>query len=238
MFFQGYVFVALLTGVAGLVVGFYAAFKMGRKRKTVILSCLDSFRALGKLLVFKIVSREIVSVEEKPFEGLLGSILPEWIFTRKKIIMIFEFSMNFIYDLHDPLFSIAPGEDGDFSITLPVPTCDVALKDMSLYDEQKSRFLPILLPDIINGPLGRSFTVEEKNRLFSEAMKVVEDKAHILLSKYQDEVKASARRTLEGIARSFGARKVKIIFSDKEANIETRLGDKNEEGAVLSVAGR
>jgi len=237
MFFQGYVFVALLTGIAGLAVGFYTAFRMGRKRKTVVFSCLDSFRALGKLLVFKIVSREIVSVEEKPFEGLLGSILPEWVFTRKKIIMIFEFSMSFIYDLHDPVFSISPAEDGDFSITLPVPTCDVALKDVSLYDEQKSRFLPILLPDIINGPLGRSFTVEEKNRLFSEAIKIVEDKAHVLLEKYHDEVRASARRTLEGIARSFGARKVLILFSDREANIETRLNGEDKD-PVRSVVGQ
>lgn len=223
MGFQGYIFAALITGILGLMAGFYFAYRMGRKRKTLIHSCLDSFRSLGKLMVFKIVSKDIVTVEEKAFEGMLGRVLPDWVFTRKKIIMIFEFSMNFIYDLRDPVFSITPEGEKAFSITLPVATCDVALKDLSFYDEQKSRFLPILLPDIINGPLGRSFTVEEKNRLFAEAMKMVEKNAHELLGKYEKDLRSSAKATLEGIARSFGAERTTIIFSEAEANIETRL---------------
>lgn len=216
-------FIMIFIGLIGVFTGFFIAFRMGRKRRTLVHSCLDSFRSLGKLLVFKIVSKEIVTVEEKAFEGIIGKILPDWIFTRRRIIMIFEFSMNFSYDLRDPVFTISEDEESAFTITMPVPSCDVALKDLSFYDEQKSKFLPIFLPDIINGPLGRSFTVDEKNRLFSEAMKMVNNNAYELLDKYQDDVRASARHTLEGIARSFGAVKADIRFTEAEASIEARF---------------
>ena len=97
------------------------------------------------------------------------------------------------------------------------------MKDLFFYDEQKSKFLPLLIPDIVNGPLGRSFSPEEKNRLFAEAMEMVRNKANDLLQKYEQEVQTSARHNLEGIARSFGANDVHIQFSDSEAHIETRL---------------
>ncbi len=223
MGFQAFLLTALLIGLLGLFTGFFIASRRRQKTRTLIHSCLDSFRSLGKLLVFKIISKEIVTVEENAFEGMIGKVLPDWIFTRKRIIMIFEFSMNFTYDLRDPGFSISSEVENGFTVTMPVPSCDVALKDLSFYDEQKSKFLPIFLPDIINGPLGRSFTVEEKNRLFSEAMKMVNHNAHDLLIKYQDDVRASARNTLEGIARSFGAENARIVFMETEANIETRL---------------
>lgn len=223
MGFQVFLLAALLIGLVGLFTGFLIACRRKQKTRTLIHSCLDSFRSLGKLLVFKIISKEIVTVEENAFEGMMGKILPDWIFTRKRIIMIFEFSMNFTYDLRDPGFSISSEPEHGFTVTMPVPSCDVALKDLSFYDEQKSKFLPIFFPDIINGPLGRSFSVEEKNRLFSEAMKMVSNNAHDLLIKYQEDVRASARNTLEGIARSFGAEKIRIVFTEAEVNMDTRL---------------
>jgi hypothetical protein len=213
----------ILIALFCFLVGIYVTLKMTGKRKAIIHSCLDSFRSLGHLLVFKIVSKEIVTVEEKAFEGMIGRIMPDWIFSRRRIIMIFEFSMNFSYDLRDPAFSINAAPDGSYWIKMPVPTCDVALKDLFFYDEQKSKFLPLLIPDIVNGALGKSFSPEEKNRLFAEAMEMVRNKANDLLQKYEQEVQTSARHNLEGIARSFGANDVHIQFSDSEAHIETRL---------------
>lgn len=223
MGFEITLLILIIAGACCFFAGLFLALRMGKRKKAMIHSCLDSFRSMGELLVFKVISKDVVTVEEKAFEGMMGRLLPDWIFSKRKIIMIFEFSMNFSYDLRDPIFTINSSGDGTVDITMPVPSCDVALKDLFFYDEQKSRFLPLLLPEIINGPLGRSFNVEEKNRLFAESMEMVQQKAHDLLEKYQEDVRTSAKHTLEGIARSFGASVVNIVFSEKEAKIEARL---------------
>jgi hypothetical protein len=56
---------------------------------------------------------------------------------------------------------------GDRRAILHLPPCkvDVAIKDLSFYDEQRAKFMPWLFPDLLQGFFDGRFSEEDKNRL-------------------------------------------------------------------------
>ncbi len=203
--------------VAGLVVLWLRARKGSGKRGMQIqaTAAIEELKAIGILSVFKAVTKEIVTARDHSL-GDLGKRYLEWLITSKKMAMIFEFDIDFQYDLRDPSFAVQEEAPGRFRLRMP--TCDyvVHVRNVTFYDEQAGKLLPIILPDVINKILGGGFNEEDRNKLMEEAKAQAEKLAQNLARRLSSEVQTSARQTMEMLAKSFGAQSVKVVFPDAE----------------------
>ena len=179
------------------------------------VAAIEELKAIGVLSVFKAVTKEIVTARDHSL-GDLGKRYLEWLITSKKMAMIFEFDIDFQYDLRDPSFRVQ--EDGPGRYRLQMPRCDyvVHVRNVTFYDEQGGKLLPIILPDAINKILGGGFNEEDRNKLMEEAKLQAEKLAENLARRLSSEVQTSARQTMEMLAKSFGAQSVRVVFPDAE----------------------
>lgn len=209
--------------VAGLVVLWLRARKGGGKRGMQIqaTAAIEELKAIGILSVFKAVTKEIVTARDHSL-GDLGKRYLEWLITSKKMAMIFEFDIDFQYDLRDPAFAVA--EEGPGRYRLRMPRCDyvVHVRNVTFYDEQGGKLLPIILPDVVNRILGGGFNEVDRNKLMEAAKGQAEALAENLARRLSSEVQTSARQTMEMLAKSFGAQAVRVVFPDAEPR-KTRL---------------
>ena len=190
--------------------------KGGAKRLDIrAVAAIEELKAIGVLSVFKAVTKEIVTARDHSL-GDLGKRYLEWLITSKKMAMIFEFDIDFQYDLRDPAFAVQ--EDGPGRYRLQMPRCDyvVHVRNVTFYDEQGGKLLPIILPDAINKILGGGFNEEDRNKLMDEAKLQAEKLAENLARRLSSEVQTSARQTMEMLAKSFGAQSVRVVFPDAE----------------------
>ena len=190
--------------------------KGGAKRLDIrAVAAIEELKAIGVLSVFKVVTKEIVTARDHSL-GDLGKRYLEWLITSKKMAMIFEFDIDFQYDLRDPAFAVQ--EDGPGRYRLQMPRCDyvVHVRNVTFYDEQGGKLLPIILPDAINKILGGGFNEEDRNKLMDEAKLQAEKLAENLARRLSSEVQTSARQTMEMLAKSFGAQFVRVVFPDAE----------------------
>ena len=178
-------------------------------------AAIEELKAIGILSVFKAVTKEIVTARDHSL-GDVGKRYLEWLITSKKMAMIFEFDIDFQYDLRDPSFAVQ--EDGPGRYRLQMPRCDyvVHVRNVTFYDEQGGKLLPIILPDVINKLLGGGFNEEDRNKLMDEAKAQAEQLAQNLARRLSSEVQTSARQTMEMLAKSFGAQSVRVVFPDAE----------------------
>jgi hypothetical protein len=210
------VLLSLLCGAlfAGLLV--LLRKKAGPKGMSIrATAAIEELKAIGVLSVFKAVTKEIVTARDHSL-GDLGKRYLEWLITSKKMAMIFEFDIDFQYDLRDPSFTVQ--EEGSGRFRLQMPQCDyvVHVRNVTFYDEQAGKLLPIILPDVINKLLGGGFNEEDRNKLMEEAKAQAEQLAQNLARRLSSEVQTSARQTMEMLAKSFGATAVRIVFPDAE----------------------
>jgi len=105
-----------------------------------------------------------------------------------------------------------------------MPQCfyEVHIRDISFYDEQNAKFLPWLLPDLLNRAFGSGFNEGAKNLLIEEAKYQATQMADNLVRKMRSEVQNSTRQTLEALSKNFGAEKVLIDFTDSKL-IQSKL---------------
>ena len=179
------------------------------------VAAIEELKAIGVLSVFKAVTKEIVTARDHSL-GDLGKRYLEWLITSKKMAMIFEFDIDFQYDLRDPSFAVQ--EDGPGRYRLRMPRCDyvVHVRNVTFYDEQGGKLLPIILPDAINKILGGGFNEVDRNKLLEAAKGQAEALAENLARRLSSEVQTSARQTMEMLAKSFGAQSVQVVFPDAE----------------------
>lgn len=204
-----------LAVVATLAVAGWVSTALRRRRAAPAISIqsgLQHLRAVGHLSVFKAVTREIVTETDHTW-GELGKKYLSWILSTKKMAMIFEFEIDFRYDLRRPEFTVVPAADGSVVVRMPPCHHDTRIRDIRFYDEQRSRLLPWLLPDLVNGFLSGGFTEEDKNRLVAAARAHAESQARLLIDNLQPEVRASATATLQSLARAFGAERLVFDFT-------------------------
>ena len=188
--------------------------KGGAKRLDIrAVAAIEELKAIGVLSVFKAVTKEIVTARDHSL-GDLGKRYLEWLITSKKMAMIFEFDIDFQYDLRDPAFAVQ--EDGPGRYRLQMPRCDyvVHVRNVTFYDEQGGKLLPIILPDVVNRILGGGFNEVDRNKLMEEAKAQAEALAENLARRLSSEVQTSARQTMEMLAKSFGATAVRVVFPD------------------------
>jgi len=207
----------IMLGLLGAVVVLLTILLLKRRpaRRMSIHATVEHMKSIGQLSVFKVVTKEIVTETDHTF-GEFGSKYLGWVLSRKKMAMIFEFEIDFRYDLRRPEFEILGADQGSFIIRMPPCFYEVHIRDIRFYDEQKSKFLPWLLPDLLNGFLGPGFTEEDKNRLVAAARAHAQAQAEDLVRSLESEVQNSAKSTLQSISRAFGASFVAFDFNTEK----------------------
>ena len=178
-------------------------------------AAIEELKAIGVLSVFKAVTKEIVTARDHSL-GDLGKRYLEWLISSKKMAMIFEFDIDFQYDLRDPAFAVREEAPGRYRLEMPRGDYVVHVRDVTFYDEQGGKLLPIILPDVVNKILGGGFNEEDRNKLMEEAKAQAEKLAGNLAHRLRSEVQSSARQTMEMLAKSFGAQAARVVFPDAE----------------------
>src|SRR5262245_32732675 len=159
----------LLLGATSILALVLALRLRSRSRSRIAVhSSIEQIREIGHLSVFKVFTKEIVT-ESKHDWGDIGSRYLSWILTTKKMAMVFEFQIDFRYDLRSPAFSIRAADRGTAIVRMPPCIHEVTLQDVEFYDEQQARLLPWLLPDLVNGFSSRGFTEQDRNELVAAA---------------------------------------------------------------------
>jgi Protein of unknown function (DUF4230) len=226
---------ALIVLSIGLIVGVGGTWWWARKRakvKTVIVapsvaSQITELRAVGELRVFKGVSKDILTHVDHSF-GDFGKKYLSWAFTKKKLAMVFEFEMDFSYDLRSDMVAMRSeaGPTGQIAIvTLPPCKVEVSIKNIQFYDEQRAKFLPWLLPDLVQGFFDGRFSEEDKNSLINAARQHALAQARELFVRYQPQVEHSAFLTLGALTKPMGAQQLKIQFALEQPAIVGNLSD-------------
>ncbi|WP_107775984.1 DUF4230 domain-containing protein [Campylobacter concisus] len=217
--------------LAVLAFAFYRSNKALKKAKDdsenlSVSTEISQLKSIGELSVFQVYSKEIVTKTDHAF-GNFGKEYLRWLISEKKLSMIFEFEINFIYDLTSPKLEITQIANSSYKINMPPCKYKFSIADMKFYDEKNGKFIPFLLPDSLNGFFGSTFTEEDKNRLIEEARNEVKKMSVRLISQLQSKIHKSARDTLEAIAKSFGANKVEFVFDDNDEQISSQLNLEN-----------
>lgn len=212
-FFTGLIVALVLVCILWI----WLRLRKGRSSREIqVLSSIEQMRAIGQLSVYKVLTKEIVTETDHTW-GEVGARYLSWMLSNKKMAMIFEFVIDFRYNLQSPQFEIKGTELSNYSIIMPPCEYEVNIRDIRFYDEQGSKLFPWLLPDFLNGFLGGGFSEEDKNKLVNAAKKHAEQQALELINNIQSEVQKSAKSTLKSISRAFGATKVDFSFTTKPA---------------------
>ncbi len=195
-------------------------------REVQVLSSIEQLRAIGQLSAYKVMTKEIVTETDHTW-GEFGTRYLTWMLSKKKMAMIFEFVIDFRYNLQSPLFEIVETGESAYSITMPPCDFEVNIRDIRFYDEQGSKLLPWLLPDLLNGFLGSGFSEEDKNRLVDAAKGHAEKQALELINNIQSDVQKSASATLESISKAFGVEDVTFKFAAQTStDIQVAVSEK------------
>jgi len=195
-------------------------------REALVFSSIERLRAIGRLSVYKVLTKEIVTETDHSW-GEFGARYLGWVLSRKKMAMIFEFGIDFRYNLKSPAFEIRATGPSSYEVAMPPCDHEVHIRDIRFYDEQGAKLLPWLLPDLLNGFLGVGFSEEDKNRLVDAAKRHAEKQALGLIGNILPEVQKSATATLESISRAFGATQIEFLFSTAPATaVEVEVSGK------------
>jgi len=217
----------LVMGVLGGGLLVWLKARAGKSASEVqIFSSIEQLRSIGQLSVYKVLTKEIVTETDHTW-GEVGARYLSWVLSNKKMAMIFEFAIDFRYNLQSPNFEIAETGASMYVITMPPCEYEVNIRDIRFYDEQGSKLFPWLLPDLLNGFLGGGFSEEDKNKLVNAAKGHAEQQALELINNIQSEVQKSAKSTLESISRAFGASGIVFKFTSKPAiEVDVEVSDK------------
>jgi hypothetical protein len=211
---------ALVVGVLGILLATWS-----RRRKVAepqVHASIERMRAIGQLSVFKVITKEIVTETDHSW-GEFGQKYLSWVMSGKKMAMIFEFEIDFRYDLRRPEFEVLERPGRAFLVRVPPCFFEAHIRDIRFYDEQRARVLPWLLPDLLNGFLAGGFSEADKNKLVVAAKGHAEKQAVALIESLQSEVQNSAQSTLLALSRAFGAEQVEFEFLPQGA-IRLQIG--------------
>jgi len=200
-------------GLAG-----YAMFRFLRSKKTGQKEAeldvpVEKFRSVGELVVYKILTKEIVRKSTHSF-GQMGEKYFRWLLSTKKMAIIVTYDVDFRYDLRSPDLVFKKENDGRYWLKMPKCFYTTSLRGIEIYDEQSDKFMDWLLPGLISEAVGTKFNTEDKNKLINAAKSEVNLLARDYVQKMLSEIQNSARRTLEGLAKGLGVEHLKIDFTD------------------------
>jgi len=204
---------------AGVVIALVLVFLFRRKRggKLTLHSSIEYMKSIGHLSVYKAYTREIVTEIDHTW-GEFGRKYLTWLISEKKMAMIFEFEIDFRYDLKSADFTIERSGEGEYVINMPACIYELHINNISFYDEQGARLLPWLLPDLISKYGAGRFSETDKNRMVAAAIENSRKKAIKLITSIEKDVQNSAISTLNALCRSFGVDDPEFRFSMMNEN--------------------
>lgn len=183
---------ALLAAAVGAGLFYW---RTSRGSTVTVASSVDSIRQIGELSVLRASVKEIVTSE-------IGEA--SWIKSPGKLAIIVHFDIKYKYDLHRARIAAGSRADGTryCVIDLPRHEFEVATRGIRFYDEQDGTWLGFTLKT----------PPDEKTRALDAARAQAEVQAREFLGDLEGEIQASARATLEKIARAFGFSDITVEF--------------------------
>lgn len=222
--------IGIVLGVAGSIIvrkAFRRKAPGEGTKEHQIYAFVENMKSVGELVVFKAFTKEIVTTAEN-WLGKVGKKYLTWLMSNMKMAMVFQFEINFWYDLKSRDFKVTDAGQDRFMITMPKCLYNIHIKDISFYDEQSAKLLDWLLPPLISRVFAKDFTEEDKNRLKDEAKMQASLMANQLIEQLSSEIEKSARQTMEMLAKSFGSESVVLDFSESQL-LEKEVTDLSKE---------
>jgi hypothetical protein len=168
-----------------------------------IESFVTSMRAVGELVVFRVMTKEVITASEHWF-GAFGRKYLNWLLSEQRITLVMEFDVDFRYDLNDPAFEVTRTGPDSCRIVLPPCRHEVFLRDMRIHSEDKPELLPWLMPDLVGRFFTGGFSVDAKNQLIAEARQESRRFAAEQVRRVEADAQASAVRNLQSLTQGLG----------------------------------
>lgn len=200
------VMVAVLSAVLILII----ARRRNSNSSTSVSFSLERIREMGELVALNAFVKEIVTedINKDSFFSTTG-----------KILLIYEFDVEFRFDLRQSKIS---NLDGIVKIHLPVPYAKVIPKKQVVYDERKASYLGILGVDI---------TPELRNRLTEVAKDKAVEQAGTLKEDLSEKLQTSAISTLTAMAYGMGAKGVEVTFETSGNIVQLTVSQEQKKAA-------
>ena len=212
-----YLIGVLIGGVIGFVLGFIWYQKKNKTKSNPVKFNVGSYLTrIGELRVYRAYMKEIVTSVDHVW-GEIGKKYFSWMLSEKKLAMVFEFEVDFVYNLFSKDFKVEQNQSG---LTVKMPRCkyDVKIKDFYFYDEQGTRLK--ILPEFLSSIFDGGVSEDEKNELVKMAIQQVEEIAKKVAKNIQSDVDKTTRATINNLIMGFNEHIDSFQFNEKNISDE------------------
>ena len=212
-----YLIGVLIGGVIGFVLGFIWYQKKNKTKSNPVKFNVGSYLTrIGELRVYRAYMKEIVTSVDHVW-GEIGKKYFSWMLSEKKLAMVFEFEVDFVYNLFSKDFKVEQNQSG---LTVKMPRCkyDVKIKDFYFYDEQGTRLK--ILPEFLSSIFDGGVSEDEKNELVKMAIKQVEEIAKKVAKNIQSDVDKTTKATINNLIMGFNEHIDSFKFNEKNISDE------------------
>ena len=193
----------LIGGAVGFLIGyFWNKFQKKEKSDSIKLNVSSYLVSIGELRVYRAYMKEIVTSVDHVW-GDIGKKYFSWMLSEKKLAMVFEFEVDFVYNLLSKDFKVFDNGKG-VSINMPRCKYDVKIKDFYFYDEQGTRLK--ILPEFLSSIFDGGVSEDEKNELVKMAIKQVEEISKKVAVNIQSDVDRMTKETINNLLLGFNKR--------------------------------
>ena len=212
-----YLIGVLIGSVIGFVLGFIWYQKKNKTKSNPVKFNVGSYLTrIGELRVYRAYMKEIVTSVDHVW-GEIGKKYFSWMLSEKKLAMVFEFEVDFVYNLFSKDFKVEQNQSG-LSLTMPRCKYDVKIKDFYFYDEQGTRLK--ILPEFLSSIFDGGVSEDEKNELVKMAIQQVEEIAKKVAKNIQSDVDKTTRATINNLIMGFNEHIDSFKFNEKNISDE------------------
>ena len=212
----------LIGGAVGFLIGYiWNKFQKKEKSDSIKLNVSSYLVSIGELRVYRAYMKEIVTSVDHVW-GDIGKKYFSWMLSEKKLAMVFEFEVDFVYNLLSKDFKVFDDING---VSIKMPRCkyDVKIKDFYFYDEQGTRLK--ILPEFLSSIFDGGVSEDEKNELVKMAIKQIEEISKKVARDIQSDVDRTTKETINNLLLGFNKRIDSFNFyenniSQEQVNIE------------------
>ena len=212
-----YLIGVLIGSVIGFVLGFIWYQKKNKTKSNPVKFNVGSYLTrIGELRVYRAYMKEIVTSVDHVW-GEIGKKYFSWMLSEKKLAMVFEFEVDFVYNLFSKDFKVEQNQSG---LTVKMPRCkyDVKIKDFYFYDEQGTRLK--ILPEFLSSIFDGGVSEDEKNELVKMAIQQVEEIAKKVAKNIQSDVDKTTKATINNLIMGFNKHIDSFKFNEKNISDE------------------
>ena len=207
-----YLIGVLIGSVIGFLLGFIWYQKKSKTKQSPVKFNVGSYLTrIGELRVYRAYMKEIVTSVDHVW-GEIGKKYFSWMLSEKKLAMVFEFEVDFVYNLFSKNFKVEQNQNG-LSVTMPRCKYDVKIKDFYFYDEQGTRLK--ILPEFLSSIFDGGVSEDEKNELVKMAIQQVEEIAKQVAKNIQTDVDKTTRVTINNLIMCFNEHIDSFQFNEK-----------------------